>query len=160
MFVDQVDIQVKAGDGGRGCVSFRREKFVPRGGPDGGDGGPGGSVHLRASIHRNTLVDYRFHRQFQATRGAHGEGSSRTGRAGADLTLDVPPGTIVYRLEDERSVRLADLAEPDSSVLVARGGRGGRGNERFKTSTNRAPRRPPPPAARPGFPLRGGGAGR
>ena len=146
MFVDQVDIQVKAGDGGRGCVSFRREKFVPRGGPDGGDGGRGGSVHLRASAHCNTLVDYRFHRQFRARRGAHGEGSSRTGRAGADLTLDVPPGTIVYRLEEERLVRIADLAEPDSSVLVARGGRGGRGNERFRTSTNRAPRRAEPGA--------------
>ena len=144
MFVDQVDIQVQAGDGGRGCVSFRREKFVPRGGPDGGDGGRGGSVHLRASVHCNTLVDYRFHRLFRARRGAHGEGSSRTGRAGADLTLDVPPGTIVYRLEDERLVRLADLAEPDSRVLVARGGRGGRGNERFASSRNRAPRRAEP----------------
>ena len=147
MFVDQVDIQVKAGDGGRGCVSFRREKFVARGGPNGGDGGRGGSVHLRASVHRNTLVDYRFHRQFQAPRGAHGEGSSRTGHAGADLTLDVPVGTIVYRLEDGRLVRLADLAAPDSRVLVARGGRGGRGNERFATSTNRAPRRAEPGGA-------------
>ena len=147
MFVDQVDIQVKAGDGGRGCVSFRREKFVARGGPNGGDGGRGGSVHLRASVHRNTLVDYRFHRQFQAPRGAHGEGSSRTGRDGADLTLDVPVGTIVYRLDDEQLVRLADLAAPDSRVLVARGGRGGRGNERFATSTNRAPRRAEPGGA-------------
>ena len=147
MFVDQVDIQVKAGDGGRGCVSFRREKFVARGGPNGGDGGRGGSVHLRASVHRNTLVNYRFHRQFQARRGAHGEGSSRTGRDGADLTLDVPVGTIVYRLDDEQLVRLADLAAPDSRVLVARGGRGGRGNERFATSTNRAPRRAEPGGA-------------
>ena len=144
MFVDQVDIQVKAGDGGRGCVSFRREKFVARGGPNGGDGGRGGSVHLRASVHRNTLINYRFHRQFNANRGAHGEGSSRTGRAGADLTLDVPVGTIVYRMDEERLVRLADLAAPDSRVLVARGGRGGRGNERFATSTNRAPRRAEP----------------
>ena len=147
MFVDQVDIQVTAGDGGRGCVSFRREKFVARGGPNGGDGGRGGSVHLRASVHHNTLVDYRFHRQFQAPRGGHGEGSSRTGRAGADLTLDVPVGTIVYRLDDEQLVRLADLAAPDSRVLVARGGRGGRGNERFATSTNRAPRRAEPGGA-------------
>lgn len=147
MFVDQVDIQVRAGDGGRGCVSFRREKFVARGGPNGGDGGRGGSVRLRASVHRNTLVDYRYHRQFRAKRGAHGEGSSRTGHAGADLTLDVPVGTIVYRLEDERLVRLADLAAPDSCVLVARGGRGGRGNERFATSTNRAPRRAEPGGA-------------
>ncbi|MCY4601800.1 MAG: GTPase ObgE [Acidobacteria bacterium] len=147
MFVDQVDIHVKAGDGGRGCVSFRREKFVARGGPNGGDGGRGGSVHLRASLHRNTLVDYRFHREFSARRGAHGEGSSRTGRAGADLTLDVPVGTIVYRLDDERLVRLADLAAPDSRVIVARGGLGGRGNERFATSTNRAPRRAEPGGA-------------
>ena len=147
MFVDQVDIQVTAGDGGRGCVSFRREKFVARGGPNGGDGGRGGSVHLRASVHRNTLVDYRFHRQFKAPRGGHGEGSSRTGRAGADLTLDVPVGTIVYRLDDQHLVRLADLAAPDSRVLVARGGRGGRGNERFATSTNRAPRRAEPGGA-------------
>ena len=147
MFVDQVDIQVTAGDGGRGCVSFRREKFVARGGPNGGDGGRGGSVHLRASVHRNTLVDYRFHRQFKAPRGGHGEGSSRTGRAGADLTLDVPVGTIVYRLDDQQLVRLADLAAPDSRVLVARGGRGGRGNERFATSTNRAPRRAEPGGA-------------
>ena len=147
MFVDQVDIQVTAGDGGRGCVSFRREKFVARGGPNGGDGGRGGSVHLRASVHRNTLVDYRFHRQFKAPRGGHGEGSSRTGRAGADLTLDVPVGTIVYRLDDQQLVRLADLAAPDSRVLVVRGGRGGRGNERFATSTNRAPRRAEPGGA-------------
>ncbi len=147
MFVDQVDIQVQAGDGGKGCVSFRREKFVPRGGPNGGDGGHGGSVYLRASAHHNTLVDYRFHRQFQASRGAHGEGSSRTGRAGPDLSLDVPIGTLVYEWNDERLARLADLKAAGQHVLVARGGRGGHGNERFATSTNRAPRR-----AEPGIP--------
>ena len=147
MFVDQVDIQVQAGDGGKGCVSFRREKFVPRGGPNGGDGGHGGSVYLRASAHHNTLVDYRFHRQFQASRGAHGEGSSRTGRAGRDLSLDVPIGTLVYEWNDERLARLADLKAAGQHVLVARGGRGGHGNERFATSTNRAPRR-----AEPGIP--------
>ncbi len=144
MFVDQVDIQVQAGDGGNGCVSFRREKFVPRGGPNGGDGGHGGSVYLLASAHRNTLVDYRFHRQFQAPRGAHGEGSSRTGRAGRDLLLEVPIGTLVYERHDERLAQLADLKAADQRVLVARGGRGGRGNERFATSTNRAPRRAEP----------------
>ena len=147
MFVDQVDIQVQAGDGGNGCVSFRREKFVPRGGPNGGDGGHGGSVYLRASAHHNTLVDYRFHRQFRASRGAHGEGSSRTGRSGGDLLLDVPLGTLVYERQDERLARLADLKAAGQRVLVARGGRGGRGNERFATSTNRAPRRAEPGAA-------------
>ena len=147
MFVDQVDIQVQAGDGGNGCVSFRREKFVPRGGPSGGDGGHGGSVYLRASTHRNTLVDYRFHPQFQAPRGAHGEGSSRTGRAGRDLLLDVPLGTLVHEWRDEQLAPLADLKTADQQVLVAQGGRGGRGNERFATSTNRAPRR-----AEPGVP--------
>lgn len=147
MFVDQVDIQVQAGDGGNGCVSFRREKFVPRGGPSGGDGGHGGSVYLRASAHRNTLVDYRFHRQFQAPRGAHGEGSSRTGRAGRDLLLDVPLGTLVHEWHDEQLAPLADLTTAGQQVLVAQGGRGGRGNERFATSTNRAPRRAEPGAA-------------
>lgn len=144
MFVDQVDIQVKAGDGGNGCVSFRREKFVPRGGPDGGDGGRGGSIYLHASSRCNTLIDYRFHRQFHARRGAHGEGSSRTGRSGRDLTLDVPVGTIAYELDDAGPAALADLAESGRRVLVARGGRGGRGNERFATSTDRAPRRAEP----------------
>ena len=146
MFVDEVDIQVKAGDGGNGCVSFRREKFVPRGGPDGGDGGAGGSVHLLATVHHNTLVDYRYHRQFKAPRGAHGEGSNKTGRAGTDLTLEVPVGTVVYAREDGGLAPLADLAETGQQVLVARGGRGGRGNERFASSTDRAPRRAEPGA--------------
>ena len=146
MFVDQADIQVQAGNGGNGCVSFRREKFVPRGGPNGGDGGHGGGVYLRASAHRNTLVDYRFKYRFQASRGAHGEGSSRSGRAGRDLLLDVPVGTIVHDRDDERFSRIADLTQAGQQVLVARGGRGGRGNERFATSTNRAPRRAEPGA--------------
>ena len=141
MFVDEVDIQVKAGDGGNGCVSFRREKFVPRGGPDGGDGGAGGSVHLRATVHHNTLIDYRYHRHFEAPRGAHGEGSNKTGRAGADLTLEVPVGTVVYARDCDSLTPLADLTEAGQQILVARGGRGGRGNERFATSTDRAPRR-------------------
>lgn len=146
MFVDQADIEVQAGNGGNGCVSFRREKFVPRGGPNGGAGGHGGGVYLRASAHRNTLVDYRFKHRFQASRGAHGEGSSRSGRAGRDLLLDVPVGTIVYERDDERLSRIADLTQAGQQVLVARGGRGGRGNERFATSTNRAPRRAEPGA--------------
>jgi GTP-binding protein len=144
MFVDEVDIQVKAGDGGRGCVSFRREKFVPRGGPDGGDGGSGGSVYLVASPHVNTLVAYRFHPEFRAERGAHGEGSQRAGRDGADLDLPVPVGTAVYAYGPEGLALVADLTQPGQRVLVARGGRGGRGNARFATSTNRAPRHAEP----------------
>ena len=141
MFVDQVDIQIAAGDGGNGCVSFRREKFVPRGGPDGGDGGRGGSVYLRATSHHNTLVNYKFHPLLHADRGAHGEGSNRSGRAGRDLVLEVPRGTVVRRADDEAAAAVADLTEDGQDVLVAKGGRGGRGNARFATSTNRAPRR-------------------
>ena len=148
MFVDEVDIHVAAGDGGNGCMSFRREKGVPRGGPDGGDGGNGGSVVLRASPHLNTLVTFKFHPQFRAKRGAHGEGSNRTGRTGADLVLEVPPGTLVYSRNDEQLVRLADLTTDGQEVRVAEGGHGGRGNQRFATSTNRAPRRVEP--GRPG----------
>ena len=141
MFVDQVDIHVAAGDGGNGCVSFRREKFVPRGGPDGGDGGRGGSVSLCATLRHNTLVNYKFHPLFHAPRGANGEGSNRSGRAGKDLVLEVPLGTVVYRQDTEEVSKLADLTEEGQDVLVAKGGRGGRGNSRFATSTNRAPRR-------------------
>src|SRR6185503_15420600 len=96
MFVDEVDIHVAAGDGGRGCLSFRREKFVPRGGPDGGDGGPGGSVYLVGSTHLNTLVKFRYHPDLKAERGAHGSGQKRTGRTGADLVIDLPIGTVAY----------------------------------------------------------------
>jgi GTP-binding protein len=145
MFVDEVDVRVAAGDGGRGCLSFRREKFVPRGGPNGGDGGNGGSVYLVASPHLNTLVNYRFHPEFQAGRGAHGEGSNRTGRNGTDLELEVPVGTVVYERTAEGVLeRIADLKEVGSRVLVARGGHGGRGNARFASATNRAPRRVEP----------------
>jgi len=141
MFVDHVDILVAAGDGGKGCSSFRREKFVPNGGPDGGDGGRGGSIHLRASSHHNTLVTYKFHPQFRAKRGAHGEGSNREGRAGEDLFLEVPVGTIIYEKTDDGLVKLADLTTVGQDFVVARGGRGGRGNQHFATSTNRSPRR-------------------
>ena len=147
MFVDQVDIQVAAGDGGNGCISFRREKFVPRGGPDGGDGGDGGSVYLRASAHHNTLINYKYHPQFHAHRGAHGEGSSRSGRAGGDLSLQVPVGTVVYDQGPNGLTRVADLVEVDQNFLVVKGGRGGRGNERFATATNQAPRRAEPGVA-------------
>lgn len=145
MFVDEVDIRVKAGDGGNGCMAFRREKFVPRGGPSGGDGGKGGSVYLVATLHQNTLVNYRFHPEFNAQRGVHGMGSNCTGADGEDLTLEVPPGTVVYEAgDDQELILLADLAKAGDRVLVARGGRGGRGNAAFATATNRAPRKTEP----------------
>ena len=147
MFVDEVDIHVAAGHGGRGCLAFRREKFVPRGGPSGGDGGHGGSVHIVASPHTNTLINYRFHPELTAKGGAHGQGSNCTGHGGADLELAVPVGTLVYEKTadpDEPMRLLADLAAAGQRVLVARGGRGGLGNAHFATSTNRAPRKVQP----------------
>ena len=147
MFVDEVDIHVAAGHGGRGAMSFRREKFVPRGGHNGGDGGPGGSVFVVARANLNTLLNFRFQKEFSAGRGGHGEGSNRTGRKGADIELDVPIGTVIYESRDGDLVQLADLTEADQRVLIAKGGIGGRGNAQFATSTNRAPRR-----AEPGLP--------
>jgi len=147
MFVDQVDIHVAAGDGGRGCLAFRREMRVPRGGPSGGDGGHGGSVFVFASPHTNTLINYRFHPEFEASRGEHGQGSNRTGHTGGDLELAVPIGTLVYEKTgdpNEPMRLLADLAEEGQRVLVAKGGRGGMGNARFASSTNRAPRKTQP----------------
>jgi GTP-binding protein len=145
VFVDQVDIHVAAGDGGKGCLSFRREKYVPRGGPDGGDGGAGGSVYIVATPRKNTLVDFRFHPEFEARSGQHGQGSNRTGQAGDDLEIEVPIGTLVYEQLAEGGTRLiADLAEEGQRVLIAKGGRGGLGNARFATSTNRAPRKTQP----------------
>ncbi len=139
MFIDEARIEVKAGDGGRGVVSFRREKFVPRGGPDGGNGGSGGSIWLVARGNQNTLVAYRFHPLFKADRGRHGEGSRKTGRDGEDLELAVPLGTVVY--DEETGELLGDLVEEGARLLAARGGRGGRGNACFTSSTNQAPRR-------------------
>src|SRR5438477_8536512 len=146
MFVDEVDVHVTAGHGGRGCLAFRREKRVPRGGPSGGDGGHGGSVYIVASPHTNTLIHYRFHPEFTAERGEHGQGSNRTGYTGVNLELPVPIGTLVYEKADpDHPPRLlADLAEEGQRVLVARGGRGGLGNAHFATSTNRAPRKVQP----------------
>jgi GTP-binding protein len=148
MFVDEVDIHVEAGHGGRGCLAFRREKFVPRGGPSGGDGGHGGSVYIVASPHINTLINFRFHPEFAAERGEHGMGSNCTGHGGADLELEVPIGTLVYEKTADDGARrytlLADLAEEGQRVLVAKGGRGGLGNARFASSTNRAPRKVQP----------------
>jgi GTP-binding protein len=146
MFVDEVDIHVVAGDGGRGCLSFRREKFVPRGGPDGGDGGAGGSVYIVATPTKNTLVDFRYHPEFKAARGQHGQGSNRTGHTGQDLEIVVPVGTVVFEkdVSGQTLGLLADLLEEGQRVRVAKGGRGGRGNARFVSSTNRAPRRTEP----------------
>jgi GTP-binding protein len=151
MFVDEVDIHVTAGDGGRGCLSFRREKFTPRGGPDGGDGGIGGSVHVVASAHISTLVAFRYHPEFTARNGQHGQGSNRTGASADDLEIAVPVGTLVYESAGPAGAGrqpslqlLADLTHDGQRILVARGGRGGRGNARFASSTNRAPRRTEP----------------
>src|SRR5437588_7017519 len=137
MFVDEAKIYVKGGDGGNGCVAFRREKFVPRGGPSGGDGGSGGSVILEATQHDNTLLRYRFSREFRADRGRHGEGSNRTGHSGSDMILPVPAGTMVI---DDNGERLADLTRPGQRVMVARGGKGGRGNQHFAKPWHQAPR--------------------
>ncbi len=139
MFVDEVDVFVKGGDGGAGCVSFRREKFVPRGGPDGGDGGDGGSVVLEADPSITTLLDFHYQRHYAAERGQHGKGANRHGRSGEDTVLRVPVGTVVSQ-RDTREM-LGDLVAPGQRLVAARGARGGRGNARFVTSTNRAPRR-------------------
>ena len=138
MFVDEAKIYVKAGDGGNGCVAFRREKYVPRGGPSGGDGGNGGSVYLEANPNDNTLLRYRYNREFRADRGRHGEGSNCTGHSGEDLILQVPVGTLA--LDDETGERIVDLATPGQRVLVAHGGRGGRGNQHFAKPWHQAPR--------------------
>jgi GTPase len=126
MFVDEAKISVKGGDGGNGCVAFRREKYVPRGGPSGGDGGSGGDVYLEANPNDNTLLRYRYNREFRADRGRHGEGSDCHGKSGADTILKVPVGTVVF--DSDTGVQLFDLASPGQRVLAARGGRGGRGN--------------------------------
>ncbi len=138
MFVDEAKIHVKAGDGGNGCVAFRREKFVPRGGPAGGDGGHGGSIYLEANPHDNTLLRYRFNREFKADRGRHGEGSNCSGHAGEDMVLLVPVGTVVT--EQDSGELIADLTKPGQRVLVAQGGRGGRGNQHFAKPWHQAPR--------------------
>jgi GTP-binding protein len=143
-FVDEVDIHVEAGHGGRGCMAFRREKFVPRGGPSGGDGGHGGSVFIIADANLNTLLNYRFQKSFAADGGKHGEGSNRTGRTGGDIELKVPIGTVVYELVDGEAVQMADLTTAGERVQVAKGGLGGWGNAHFATSTNRAPRKTQP----------------
>ena len=138
-FVDEIDIFIKGGDGGAGCVSFRREKFVPRGGPDGGDGGAGGSVHLEADPKLTTLLDFHYKRHYHAERGQHGEGGNRAGAGGDDLVLHVPLGTVAT--DRDSGELIGDLTVPGQRVLAIRGSRGGRGNARFSSSTNQAPRR-------------------
>ena len=138
MFIDEAKIKVKAGDGGNGCMAFRREKFVPRGGPSGGDGGKGGDVVMESSERHNTLVHFRFNPEHRADRGRHGEGSNKTGRDGLDVVLKVPVGTIVY--DDETGEKAFEFTSPDQRFVIARGGRGGRGNARFATSVHQAPR--------------------
>jgi len=136
MFIDKVDIFVKSGDGGNGCCAFRREKFVPRGGPSGGDGGDGGDVIIKADKGLRTLLDFQYRHHFQARKGENGKGSKRNGKNGIDLMLTVPPGTLIK----EKNKILADLLEDKQIFLVAKGGKGGRGNACFVTSVNQAPR--------------------
>ena len=138
MFIDEAVIRVKAGDGGNGCMAFRREKFVPRGGPSGGDGGRGGDVVMESSERHNTLVHFRFNPEYQGERGRHGEGSNCTGRDGDSVVLKVPVGTIVY--DKETGEKVHDFSHADERIVVAHGGRGGRGNQHFATSTHQAPR--------------------
>jgi len=137
MFVDYTKITVKAGDGGKGCMSFRREKYVPYGGPSGGDGGKGGDVLLQAGSNINTLIDLRYQKTYKAERGRHGEGSKKTGKCGNDRVIRVPVGTIIKKDGEV----IGDLIEDNQTIIIARGGRGGRGNARFATPTDRAPRR-------------------
>jgi GTP-binding protein len=138
MFIDRVVVRVAAGTGGSGQVSFRREKFAPMGGPDGGDGGKGGDIYVRADANLATLLDYTYRDQWEAERGQHGEGSNRTGRSGNDIVLPVPPGTILRDLESGKTI--GEVLNPGDSVLVAKGGRGGKGNAFFTTSTHQSPR--------------------
>ena len=138
VFYDRARIFVKSGDGGNGAVSFRREKYVPRGGPDGGDGGDGGNVYLTVDPQLNTLIAFKYQQHFRAGNGGHGESGRRAGKRGADLTINVPPGTVVF--DDETGEVLADLLDPGERYLVARGGKGGLGNQHFATSTRQAPR--------------------
>jgi len=138
MFLDEARIKVKAGDGGNGCMAFRREKFVPRGGPSGGDGGRGGDVFMESSQRHNTLIHFRYNPEHKSERGEHGMGSNCSGREGEDLVLRVPVGTLLYDMDSGELVH--DFAKPDERIVVAKGGRGGRGNQHFATPTHQAPR--------------------
>ena len=139
MFIDRVAIEAVGGRGGNGCVSFRREKHVPRGGPDGGDGGRGGNVLVRVDPQMRTLLDLRYRKSYRAERGKHGQGKRKTGRSGADVIIEVPPGTVLKDMETGEQV--ADLVSAGQEIVVARGGRGGKGNYGFRSPTDQAPRR-------------------
>src|SRR4051794_19431223 len=139
MFIDQAKITVQAGAGGHGCIAFRREKFVPRGGPSGGNGGDGGSIYLVADPQENTLLKFRFNHTFRAKRGSHGQGSNKHGKSGEDMEITVPLGTMVY--DEETGELIHDFTQPNERVLIARGGHGGRGNAAFASSVNRTPSR-------------------
>ncbi len=148
-FLDQAKVYIQSGTGGAGCVSFRREKYIEFGGPDGGDGGKGGDVWVECVEGLNTLIDYRYQQHFKAKTGTHGMGKNRTGAAGADMTLKVPVGTQIFH--EDREILLADLTEVGQKILIAAGGNGGFGNAHFKSSTNRAPRRANPGQEGEGF---------
>ncbi len=137
-FIDEAIITVQSGKGGSGCVSFRREKFIPKGGPDGGDGGKGGDVVFLAASAKNTLFHFRFKRQFKAQNGFNGQGSQKTGKNGNDLTIEIPPGTLIF--DNDTGQLLKDLTQNGDKFVVAKGGRGGQGNTRFKSATHRTPR--------------------
>jgi GTPase len=139
MFIDEAKITVKAGDGGHGCIAFRREKYVPRGGPSGGDGGDGGNIYMTADPQENTLLKFRFNHMFRAPRGQHGQGSNKRGKNGEDTEIHVPVGTVVR--DDETEALIHDFTTPNERILIAQGGRGGHGNAHFASSTNRAPQR-------------------
>jgi GTP-binding protein len=137
-FIDEAIIAVQSGDGGSGCVSFRREKFVPRGGPDGGDGGKGGDIVFKTTTRRRTLYQFQFRQRFKAKNGAPGQGKQKTGKNGQDLVIEIPPGTLVRNADTDQIIK--DFIRPGETCILAEGGRGGRGNSRFKTSTHRTPR--------------------
>ncbi len=138
MFIDEAHIRIKAGDGGNGCMAFRREKFVPRGGPSGGDGGHGGDILMRSSLSHNTLIHFRYNPEWKSDRGGHGLGSNMSGSSGEPTVLKVPVGTLVY--DEETGELIHDFTHPNEEIVIARGGRGGRGNQHFATSTHQAPR--------------------
>jgi GTP-binding protein len=138
MFIDEAHIRIKAGDGGNGCMAFRREKFVPKGGPSGGDGGKGGDIFMESSLSHNTLIHFRYNPEYKADRGRHGEGSNCSGREGIDTVLKVPVGTLLY--DEETGELIHDFSHSGERIVVAHGGRGGRGNQHFATSTHQAPR--------------------
>ena len=137
-FIDEATVTVQSGNGGRGCVSFRREKFIPLGGPDGGDGGDGGSVIFVASLRKRTLYHFRYQKVFKAQNGGYGQGKQKTGKKGDNIVIEIPPGTLVTDVGTQEVIK--DFVEPGDTLVIAKGGRGGQGNLRFKTSTNRAPR--------------------